>query len=111
MSENLINIANAVISKIKSSNPSKVWRGVSDDIDQAAMTGDTAIAAIRHWGDWVLPMDCEDEEDYDWKELSDHSATQIDNIISVFLKENKSVNITFGAGEKEWIYVSVSAKK
>jgi len=61
---------------------------------------------VRHWGQWEVPEDEEDDGDYDWEVLTQASAKKLKDLITKFEKENKcKVNVQ--TSEKNWIAFSI----
>jgi hypothetical protein len=77
------------------------------DIDKAEYKNGKAMAALRYWGKWETPSDAEDDEDYDWQNLSSESSKKLKDYIETFNNRHPEVTITFNTGEKNWIYVYV----
>lgn len=99
----LLDIANEAIVFLKRTPEGRnVHAG---DTDKAEWNGSEVIAGIRHWGKWENPEYSEDEEDYDWQELTVDSAYKIKDYLKEFEKKHSGVKITFSAGEKNWIYI------
>jgi hypothetical protein len=105
--KNSLKIADEVVAMLKNKPEGHHVR--SSDIDKAEMNGPKAMAALRNWGDWETPSDAhdEDEEDYDWQELSDSSYKKLKAYVEEFQKKYPEVKITYGSGEKNWIYIYV----
>lgn len=101
----MLDIANEFITFLK--NKPEGNQVHSGDVDKAEWNGSEVIASIRYWGKWVTPAQEEDEEDYDWQELSSDSAKKIENYAKEFEKKHKGIKIKFSSGEKNWIYIHV----
>lgn len=61
--------------------------------------------SVRDWGTWINPPEADDEEDYDWQELSDESYARLRKIVDDFYKKY-SFQFNFEIGEKNYIYFS-----
>lgn len=62
---------------------------------------------IRHWGQWELPDDEEEDDgDYDWEVLSEKSSKKLTEIITKFEKEN-NCKIVSDSSEKNWLYFKI----
>lgn len=67
--------------------------------------------SVRDWGTWVVPNDFAhefsdaDEDDFDWKTLSEDSFNRLKTIINDFYKKY-AFQFTFEIGEKSYIYFS-----
>lgn len=94
----LLKIANAVVASMKS--------GSYQMTDAAQMNGNVATAAIRDFGQWVVPADEEDDGDYDWCVPTDKTFADASRIIA--RHEVPGVKITLNIGEKNWLYVNVA---
>ena len=68
-------------------------------------------ASVRDWGTWELPEDCEDEEDYDWEELSESSYNKLQDIIERYRESYKDYEFHFQTSEKNYIDVRVILKE
>lgn len=80
--------------------------------EEMERTEDKYSGRIRDWGQWENPVCCEeDEEDYDWKELSNSSWEKLDNITGEILKKYKKVEIKFQTCEKNYLEVYITPKK
>lgn len=77
------------------------------EIQDPELYGGKLMADIRHWGQWNVPDDEEDDGDYDWKELDKKSSTSLDKKVKEFAKLNK-VKIEWKTGEKEYISLHFS---
>ena len=64
--------------------------------------------AVRNWGEWETPYEAEDEEDYDWQQLSNRSWNLLGDIIDE-IKRRFNVKIRAQAGEKNWLYFEVES--
>lgn len=66
-------------------------------------------------GDWVAPEYAKyedsdwDEEDYDWKVLSDNTALAVSNILSQ-IEQETGYRFCYSVGEKECLYFSADRK-
>jgi hypothetical protein len=68
-------------------------------------------AAVRYWGDWVVPDGEEDDGDYDWKVMTARSADRAKAVLDQVRRQHPSVDMTVSSEEKEWLCLKVSAKK
>ena len=66
---------------------------------------------LRDWGQWVTPSDVEDDEDYDWQELTGKYHKILRDICAEVEKDFPGVKVEYDAGEKNWITVSARPKK
>lgn len=76
-------------------------------------------AAIRDWGDWVVPdYAYEDEDEFDEDEIDDYDYEELDPSWYKKLKEiaNKlatkypDLEVRIDTGEKNWIYLSLGRR-
>jgi len=65
----------------------------------------------RYWGHWETPQDVEDDEDYDWQELSSDSRKKLRDIIDRVSKNYPDVKLSYDIGEKNWITIFAKAVK
>lgn len=103
--EDLINKVNSVINTMRSSP-----RGRGTTVQRAELQGNYVIASIRYWGTWEIPDDEEDDGDYDWKELSQSSKKELNDIIQ---KANKNIGknkLEYEISEKDYINISIKYK-
>lgn len=81
------------------------------DTQDAENHGGQVVASLRYWGNWVTPPDADDDEDYDWQELSKESSTKLKAYVDEFKKTNASTignyHISVGTGEKNWLEIEV----
>lgn len=82
---------------------------------------ETGNFSIRHWGEWVVPEDYRndddfdqdelEEEDFDWKELSEESEALFRSICKdlEYYYPNLTCKI-LEIGEKNWIYAKIKYK-
>ena len=97
----------------------KLFRGlgVRVDLDYKPRWGiefdlKDGTAAVRDWGNWVLPEDADcDEEDYDWKELSEKSYRELKRLLDSLNKEYPYFKFSCDIGEKSWIYFTISERR
>lgn len=66
---------------------------------------------LRDWGNWENPQDEEDEEDYDWQVMTDSTRKAAGELCKNMEKTFLGIEVRFGAGEKNYLEVSVSLKK
>lgn len=59
--------------------------------------------SCRNWGTWELPEDMEDEEDYDFEELTSASYQKMTSIIKELNKKYKEYKISSSVSEKNYI--------
>lgn len=64
---------------------------------------------VRDWGEWQNPVDAEDEEDYDWQELTDHSSKLLRSIIAKVRSAYPNVNLQELGSEKNWLVFSATS--
>ncbi len=62
---------------------------------------------FRDWGQWENPSDAEDEEDYDWQELTPKSRKAAAEVCAAMEKTFKGIKVKYGTGEKNYLEVSV----
>lgn len=60
------------------------------------------FCSCRDWGHWQVP-DGEDEEDYDWEELSENSYEELVAFIAKLRTKFPDFSICFETGEKNYI--------
>jgi hypothetical protein len=65
-------------------------------------------ASIRNWGKWETPK-YQDDEDYDWQELTPEYQNKATEIIKHFKQKYPDFRISYQAGEKNWITFQLSA--
>jgi hypothetical protein len=100
-----LKIANEIISFLKSKPEGRQVHG--SDIQKAEMVSGEASASIRHWGKWVTPPDADDDEDYDWQELSQESGKKLKEYLDDIKKRYPNSKIYVSTGEKNWIEIQV----
>ena len=71
-----------------------------------------AVLAIgaRYWGKWNMPDGENDDEDYDWEELDSTSHSLLKGFLTQLETKYKKYSMSFGAEEKNWIFVTVAKK-
>jgi hypothetical protein len=100
----LLSIADQAIAFLK--NTPEGRRVHSGDIDEAKMNGKAAEAGMRYWGSWENPSDAEDDEDYDWQQLTEFAVMRMHVYMKELNKKFPGVKIKYHSGEKNWIYVT-----
>ena len=92
------------------------WEMQSGSVaERRLFDGNTEVSFdIRYWGEWVNPDYAQDEEDYDWKILTEESHERLRKIVAD-LEEKHGVHIQYSTEEKCWItfrvMISVNSKK
>lgn len=69
-------------------------------------------AAIRDWGDWVVPDYDDDDEDYDeidydFEELDSSWYKKLKEIVNKLATKYPDLEVRVDVGEKNWIYLSL----
>lgn len=65
---------------------------------------------VRHWGTWQVPVDAEDDGDYDWEELTDESAAKLKQVINGVEAKYPNVRFDVQTSEKNWITAQLDSK-
>ncbi|QIG72847.1 hypothetical protein EVB97_307 [Rhizobium phage RHph_Y65] len=65
---------------------------------------------VRYWGSWEVPDGEDDDGDYDFEELTNHSYKSLQNIVNPIIKKYPKLNIYYQTGEKNYITVHATVK-
>lgn len=91
----------------------RLLRYRSEDYIQAieALPGGGYGFSVRYFGDWINPLEEQDEEDYDWQIPTDATARKADQICADIAKRFPSIVPQWvNEGEKNWMGFQVRAK-
>jgi len=65
---------------------------------------------VQDWGEWEVPADVEDDEDYDWKVLSDESSAKLKQLVDQVQAVYPNVKFDVMTEEKNWITFQMGSK-
>ncbi len=68
---------------------------------------DSITFSVRDWGQWVVPMDAEDDGDYDWKEMTAKSGAEANRLVQQVKDKFPHVEIDWGGEEKNWLFFQI----
>ena len=68
--------------------------------------------SIRHWGDWVIPSDIDDDEidDFDWEELAPEWLSKLGEIRKKIETKYKDIKVSIQTNEKNWIDIQIERR-
>lgn len=102
--------------KLDTFNPGEPGRRNDFDREQHDTMHGEATVAFRHLGNWRVPLDEEDDGDYDWKEWVPGEHEKYLNKFKSWLTTQRwfdpnTMEPTLHTGEKNWSYFGIRPKK